>query len=122
MSDRVFDLSFTGKRLIFEVFGKPPYKQTPADETERANQLRYKNTLQERARTEFQDKEIFTGKCEVSILYERKEGKADSANIIGGIMDCLEGIAFKNDKQVAKIQYKELVGISDRYEVAISEL
>jgi Holliday junction resolvase RusA-like endonuclease len=46
----------------------------------------------------------------------------DSGNIVGGILDSLQGIIYKNDNQVIQISYVEWLGKQDRYQVTVTEL
>lgn len=47
---------------------------------------------------------------------------SDSANIIGGILDSLEGVTYRNDRQVVEISYSESLGSQDWYQVTVAEL
>ncbi len=106
----------------FVVYAKPPYKQAPADATEREYQLERKYALQEKAREVISDYRSQDVMYSVDIRYCRHGGKSDSANNIGGILDCLQGIAFSNDKQVVEIHYTEWKGSQDWYQVTVAEL
>lgn len=110
--------------VTFVVNDKPPYKQTPADTQEKQNQSQRKQTCVNaagEARKHFTGT-IFTKKCVVQIRYHRAKGQSDSGNIVGGILDALQGIVYKNDSQVVEIHYLELPETKDRYQVTVTEL
>lgn len=110
--------------VTFKVENKPPYKQTPEGEAECNRQAERRDALQQRARAAFGPLRPLkrSVRCAVSIYYSRKKGKADSGNIVGGVLDALQCIAFKNDSQVAQISYIEWSGSRDWYQVTVSEL
>lgn len=110
------------KAITFVVDSVPPYKQTPADRAERERQDTYRRALQEKAREAFANSLPFPAQCAVTIRYLRSRGQADSANIIGGILDSLQGIAFNDDRQVTEITYVEWKGNRDWYQVIVAEL
>jgi len=58
--------------------------------------------------------------CHVSILYKRWRGRSDSGNIVGGILDGLQGITYINDRQVIQISYSH--ASQDTYEVIVNEI
>jgi len=98
----------------------PPYKQAPADTNERRNQMKRTEALKSAAVNE--KTAPIKGKVSLTITYSRKSGRSDAANIIGGIADALNGIAYDDDKQIVEIHYSETVGSSDKYQVSIEEL
>jgi len=104
----------------FSIQGKPPYKQAPADSSERENQKLYRHNLEIEARKHFP--EMMKGDIKMEIFYTRAKGRSDAANNIGGIADTLQGIAFADDKQVVEIHYREKRGITDAYSIKISSL
>ena len=108
--------------VTFVVDSLPPHKQTPADRTEKTQQEERTTALQATARESFQTEPLLSTPCSVSIRYVRNRGRADSANIIGGILDGLQGVVFKNDKQVVEISYMERSGEVDWYQVTVTEL
>lgn len=97
---------------------KPPYKQSPADQNEKNNQVERTEKLQNAAREKWTSPPG-SGDVSLSIVYYRNNKGADSANIIGGIADALENIVYKNDNQVKSIQYKETKADKDHYTVSI---
>lgn len=107
--------------LTFVVDAVPPWKQIPADEAEKRRQEDRKKALQERAKKALRVAPLSTP-CTVSIRYFRKEGRSDSANIIGGVLNSLQNIIFKNDNQVVEISYTEWPGSRDWYQVTVTEL
>jgi Holliday junction resolvase RusA-like endonuclease len=109
--------------ISFVVNEKPPYKQAPADVVEGRNQAQRKETCQQEARKVFAGHNVLTNPCTVSIRYWRGQGRADSANIIGGILDALENIVYQDDNQVVEISYIEHRAMhSDRYQITITEV
>ena len=109
--------------VSFTVHEKPPYKQTPASSSERRNQAQRKEACQQEARTAFSSKSVLTGSCRVSICYWRCLGMADSGNIVGGILDAMNDIVYRDDMQVVEISYIEHRATgNDRYEVTVTEV
>ncbi len=104
----------------FQVIGKPPYKQTPADSSERANQRSYRDNLVMEAKKHFT--EFSNDRLKIEVVYTRNRGMADSMNIIGGIADSLEGIAYENDKQLVEVHYVEKTGLRDEYTIKLSSV
>jgi len=102
----------------FVVKRKPPYKQLPADPLKRENQRLYRQNMQSEASRHFPEPTI--GEVKIEIVYTRAEGRHDAANIIGGIIDSLQGIAYVNDRQVVEVHYYEKRGRADEYSVRIS--
>jgi len=102
---------------------KPPYKQAPADAAERKRQAQRKEVCRQEARKAFAGHNVLTNPCMVSIRYWRGQGRADSANIIGGILDALESIIYQDDKQVVEILYIEYrTTNSDWYQITVTEV
>lgn len=108
--------------VTFVVDAMPPWKQSPADENEKRRQAERRKALQEKAREIFKASFPLLTPCAVSIRYSRKVGKSDSANIVGGVLDSLENIVFKNDNQVKEIFYAEWQGDKDWYQVTVTKL
>jgi len=109
--------------ISFIVNEKPPYKQVPPDAGERRSQAQPKEACQQEARKVFAGHNVLTNPCMASIRYWRGRGGADSANIIGGILDALENILYQNDKQVVEISYIEHRTMrSDWYQTTITEV
>jgi Holliday junction resolvase RusA-like endonuclease len=99
----------------------PPYKQTPADRREKETQRIRIKALKEEAGGK---SEISTSKKNIrlTIDYSRCKGRSDAANIIGGIADALNGIAYDDDRQITEINYQETKGSVDEYQAIIEEL
>jgi len=104
----------------FLVRGIPPYKSTPADSLESERQRSYRESLRSEAQRYFEEPII--GDVRMEIYYTRAKGRADPANIIGGVADALEGIAYINDRQLVEIHYREEKGRIDEYLVRISSI
>jgi len=100
----------------------PPYKQTSAGKKEKRNQDKRTNLLKDAAKATSNSPCFETKKFKVDIYYSRCKGKADSGNIIGGILDALVDIIYKDDRQVVDINYREFQGSKDFYMVAVTEL
>lgn len=102
--------------IEISISGIPPYKQIPA-KNERKAQNERREALRKIAR------EIFdlpsSNNVSLNIFYSRHKGRADPANIIGGIADALQGIAYKNDRQIKAINYSEKEGEGDLYTISI---
>ena len=99
----------------------PPWKQVAADRAERARQQERAATCRRAASQTWASLPQLAGPVSVVISYARHSGGCDSANIIGGILDSLQGIAFKNDKQVTQIAYSERPSTTESYTVTIRE-
>ena len=94
--------------IKLDINEEPPVKQpsigSQSDNTKR--RLRLRGIALERAqKTPYP----FYGvnHIKISILYIRCRGKLDSANIVGGIADCLQGIFYENDRHLTEIKYRE---------------
>ncbi|MGI0013729.1 MAG: RusA family crossover junction endodeoxyribonuclease [Nitrososphaera sp.] len=103
--------------ILFTVNNKPPYKQSPADRTERINQAKYKESLIAEARNHLA--EPAAGPLKMEIDVRRYRAAMDGANIIGGIADTLQDIAYSNDRQLVEIRYLERKATADSYTVRI---
>ena len=100
------------------VLTRPPYKQTPAGASERKNQKAYRDALVAEARRSFpQPRE---GRIRIDVSYSRASGRADAMNILGGIADSLQGIAYLNDRQIVNVNYSERKARTDQYTVRLS--
>ncbi len=105
--------------MKIEINGIPPYKQTPADLKERESQIMRRGKLrQEAEKLNFQ---LTSKNLKIKIIYFRSKGKADAANIIGGIADALQKIIYNDDNQIKKIIYEEEKSSLDKYIVEIDE-
>ncbi|MBK9050907.1 MAG: RusA family crossover junction endodeoxyribonuclease [Chloroflexi bacterium] len=108
--------------MTFVVDFAPPWKQTPSDLAEKTRQKDRKEFLQMKAKEAFTTSVPLITKCAVSIRYARSRGRADSANIIGGVLNSLQRIIFKDDNQVIEINYTQWVGSGDWYQITVTEL
>ena len=99
------------------VEGKPPYKQSPADYSEKKNQQERRDILHDNAKRACL--EPLKGSVKLIINYRRYRGMSDAANIIGGIADALENILYEDDKQIGEILYSESNGNKDEYWVKV---
>lgn len=104
----------------FSVKSKPPYKQAHANEKERKDKERYKQACTNAARRCFLTPAA--GDLKLEVRYQRFRGRMDSANIIGGIADALNKIAYRDDIQLREIQYAEVPGTEDTYSVRVLSL
>jgi len=95
----------------------PPYKQTPADLRERHLQTLRTKTLQEVAIREIETP--LNGPVKLEITYHRGKGRSDSSNIIGGIADALNTIAYEDDRQIKILNYTEEKKSLDEYWINI---
>jgi Holliday junction resolvase RusA-like endonuclease len=103
--------------------GLPPFKVNPgtgrgrvgAQERQRLFKEAAERTLREwRAERHAGDSVIFpwepmSSRISLSIVYSRAKGENDSANIIGGICDALQGVFYADDRQVVDIRYSEVI-------------
>ena len=96
----------------------PPYKQAPADQREKQLQTIRTNALREVATKEILNR--LTGPVKIDIIYHRGKGRADSTNIIGGIADALNKIAYNDDRQIKEVHYSENKKTTDEYWVSIT--
>jgi len=99
----------------------PPYKQTPADRKERVNQKIRVDALRKEAVRIFASP-IRQKSVRLRIEYSRNKGRSDATNIIGGIADSLNGIAYDDDRQITEIHYEEKKGNIDEYQVIVEEV
>ena len=58
----------------------------------------------------------------MKVRYVRSAGKADALNILGGIGDALQGIAYEDDRQIRRVEYVEERGERDEYWVEVEPL
>lgn len=61
-----------------------------------------------------------TGPVSLSIRYIRKNGGANPVEIIGGVVETLQGLAYQNISQVNEIFYTERHGDKEHYNISIS--
>ena len=108
--------------IKIEVDGKPPTKQTPADPKEKEDQKQRKNIFLRKIKENHHDIVLLEGNVRLDIKVHRNSFKNDSANIVGGIADILQNIAYINDKQIKQIHYTEENSDKDRYIVKVFEI
>ena len=106
--------------MEIHVIGIPPYKQAYADAKERMNQQERANALKVVA-TEQKCTLIKKEKVRLVITYYRCRDRSDSSNIIGGVCDALNGLAYIDDRQIDEIHYSEEKGLVDEYMIKIKE-
>ncbi|MFC1925588.1 RusA family crossover junction endodeoxyribonuclease [Chloroflexota bacterium] len=106
-------------RIEFQ--GLPPFKANPgvgrgrvgAQERQRLFKEAAQRTLKKwRAEQGNGDSIVFpwepmTSRISLNIVYSRAKGENDSANIVGGICDALQGVFYADDRQVVGIRYSE---------------
>ena len=84
--------------MQFRVTELPPYKQAPANGSERDNQRLRSEALRKEARKAFLAL-ITQQNVRLTIRYFRKKGRSDAANIVGGVADALmESHTMMTDK------------------------
>jgi len=119
----------SNKRLVIEQPGIPPVKQPGPNEGKKNKDRKVR--LQQKALNITRETqwpvEYYTKNIKMSITYYRGVAKLDSANIIGGIADSLQGPCYHNDKQLVEIHYSEQKKSRkkykrDRYEVALEAI
>lgn len=106
------------RTLEIHVEDCPPWKQLPADSGEKRRQKERRALLEEKARKIFGEAACLATQINLSIKYRRNKGRADAANIIGGIADALE-VLYLNDREVKEIHYIEEQGDKDEYWVTV---
>ena len=106
------------KALKIHVEGCPPWKQTPANGDEKTRQKERRALLEEKAREIFGRAPCLVTEIKLSIRYRRNKGRADAANIIGGVADALEVLYF-SDREIKEVHYIEEQGDTDEYWVTV---
>ena len=106
-----------------EFKGLPPFKANPSIGRGRAGAQERQRLFKEAAQRTFRkwraeqgvgDSIVFpwepmSSRISLNIFYSRAIGGNDSANIIGGICDALQGVFYADDKQVVEIRYSEAI-------------
>lgn len=104
-----------------EFKGLPPFKANPGIGRGRARAQERQQLFKEAAQRTLRkwrveqgagDSIVFpwepmSSSISLSIIYSRAKGENDSANIIGGICDALQGVFYADDRQVVGIRYSE---------------
>ena len=108
-------------KVIIQFQGLPPFKANPGPGPTRGAARQRQQSFRERAEQAFNTwrgkhqtggLSVFpwnpmSARVGLDIQYTRAKGENDSANIIGGIADALQGILYANDNQLVKITYAE---------------
>ena len=114
------------QQLIIEQPGIPPVKHPGKNQKKKNNDNRLK--LKQNARTIARNTQwpldYYHKDVKLTIKYYRGKAKYDSANLINGIADALQGPCYDNDSQLVEVHYTELIGRNkkykrDRYQVTI---
>ena len=97
------------KRIEIELLGTPPVKQPGPNESDKNRQRRVKlrQAALNIARGSDWPVELYDKKLKLTIYFNRATSKMDSANIIGGIADALQGPCYHNDFQLNEVHYSE---------------
>jgi len=115
--------------IEINLLGIPPVKQPGSNEGDKNRQRKVR--LRQRALNATRESDwpvdLYDRKMKLTILYNRGKAKVDSANIIGGIADALQGPCYNNDDQLVEIHYSEQVKSrkkykSDRYQVNLEPI
>jgi len=61
-------------------------------------------------------------RIDLHIKYNRVKGGNDSANIIGGICDALQGVLYADDRQVTVIDYREVSADEDSEDILVVDV
>jgi len=109
------DEEIQGAKYKLRVFrinvdGSPPYKQDAASTSEKRTQAQRRDRLRDAASVEMREGifgEPVSDRIALAITYRRLSGRCDAGNIIRGIADALEGIAYLSDRQVGEVHYVE---------------
>lgn len=106
-----------------EFKGLPPFKANPSVGRGRAGAQERQRLFKEAAQRTLRKWRIEQGagdsvmfpwepmssRISLNIIYSRAIGGNDSANIIGGICDALQGVFYADDRQVVQISYCEAI-------------
>ena len=97
------------KRIEIELLGTPPVKQPGPNESDKNRQRRVKlrQAALNIARESDWPVELYDKRLKLTIYFNRATSKMDSANIIGGIADALQGPCYHNDFQLNEVHYSE---------------
>lgn len=97
-----------GRKCSIVVKFRPPVKGNYFDN----NKERFEKLRQEAGRQLDYDEPI-TNQVKMKIFYYNGEGGDDLLNVEGGIADALEGIAYKNDRQIQSSCIEEFLVVKD---------
>jgi len=115
------------QRIELNVLGVPPVKHPASNQKERNKRRQVKlrqEALNETRRIDW-PVNLYEKRMKLTIFYNRRQANIDSANIIEGIADALEGPCYHNDDQLVEIHYSEQVKSRkkkykrDRYQVIL---
>ena len=111
--------------IEFAVEGPPP-AYDPGYSIENPKHPRYRLTqkLREVAKKAMKGRGLFKEDISLEIEHQtsKKEQEADSANIIAGIANALQGIIYENDCQIKEIHYRQRVSERDMYRIRIKKI
>ena len=97
------------RRIEISLLGQPPVKQPGPYEKEKNKKRRVR--LQQQALIVTRETgwpvDLFDKNMRLTIWYNRCKGGSDSANIIGGIADALQGSCYHNDSQLVEVHYSQ---------------
>ncbi len=114
------------RHIEISLRGQPPVKQPGPYEKEKNKKRRVR--LRQQALIVTRETnwpvDLFDKNMKITIWYNRYKGGSDSANIIGGIADALQGSCYHNDSQLVEVHYSQEGKSkkkykSDRYEVIV---
>jgi len=115
--------------IEIDLLGIPPVKQPGPNEKEKnkQRQVRLRQEALNIARESDWPVHLYDKKMKLTIYFNRGQAKTDSANIIGGIADALQGPCYHNDNQLNEVHYSEQVKSKkkykrDRYQVTLEPL
>ena len=106
------------RKLEIYVEDCPPWKQTPGNRGERTRQKERRSLLEQRAGEILGKAPRLVTRITLSIKYKRNKGRADAANIIGGVADALE-VLYYDDRHIREVHYTEESGDRDEYWVTV---
>ena len=109
----------------FSVKGFPPAYDSGFSITNKAHS-RYPLVLrlQTRAEEAMSGKELLQGDLAIDVKCEARLGhrRTDAVNLLAGIANVLEKIAYTNDNQIKEIHFKQVFSEEDAYKVKIKQL
>ena len=109
----------------FEVEGFPPaYNSGFSILNPKHSRYPLVRKLQKAAEGAMTGKPLLQGNIVLEVKHEIFMGdrRTDVVNLVGGIANVLEGIAYSNDNQIKEIHFKQIVSQRDIYKVRIKEL
>ena len=95
--------------IEINLLGIPPVKQPGPNEGAKNKQRKVR--LQQEALIKSRESnwpvDLYDKKMRLTVVYNRGIAKVDSANVIGGIADALQGPCYHNDYQLNEVHYSE---------------